>query len=98
MASQEDRDVLISEDYGHVPKPSIATYERICAHYAEVSQSSPEAVLPALYSLDILHGFLFFTKVASKFEARRGFFTSLSLPLEASILDFQAGIPYFLTW
>ncbi|PYH40381.1 Zn(II)2Cys6 transcription factor domain-containing protein, partial [Aspergillus saccharolyticus JOP 1030-1] len=52
--TEEDRDILISEDYGHVPKPSISTYERISAHYAEVSRSSSEA-LPSLYSLDILH-------------------------------------------
>ncbi|KAJ6016351.1 hypothetical protein N7540_010942 [Penicillium herquei] len=53
--TQDDRDILISEDYGHVPKPSLSTYEQICAHYAELSRSTPEAVLPAPNSLDILH-------------------------------------------
>lgn len=53
--TEEDRDILISEDYGHVPKPSTSTYEIICAQYAEVSRSSPEPLLPNLYSLDILH-------------------------------------------
>jgi hypothetical protein len=52
--TEEDRDILISEDYGHVPKPSISTYERISAHYAEVSRYSSEAP-PNLYPLDILH-------------------------------------------
>ncbi|KAJ5959262.1 uncharacterized protein N7479_006412 [Penicillium vulpinum] len=34
--TEEDRDILISEDYGHVPRPSISTYETIRAHYAEL--------------------------------------------------------------
>lgn len=53
--TQEDRDILISEDYGHVQKPSIATYQQICAHYAETRELSPEPMQPALYPLDILH-------------------------------------------
>lgn len=53
--TEDDCDILISEDHRHVPKPSVLVYERICALYAEVSQSSPEASLPRLYSLDILH-------------------------------------------
>lgn len=53
--TEEDRDILISEDYAHVPRPSNETYESIRALYAEVSRSSPEACLPSLPSLDILH-------------------------------------------
>lgn len=53
--TEEDRDILISEDYGHVPKPSISTYETICSLHAQANRSSPEAPLPSLYSLDILH-------------------------------------------
>ena len=53
--TEEDRDILISEDYGHLPKPSISTYERIRTHYTEMSRSSPEAPLSSLYSLDVLH-------------------------------------------
>lgn len=53
--TEEDQDILISEDYGHVPKPSILMYEMICDFYKEVSQSSPEAPILSLYSLDILH-------------------------------------------
>lgn len=51
----EDHDILISEDYGHIPKPSVATYERVMAYYAEVSRSSSEGPLQSPYSLDILH-------------------------------------------
>lgn len=53
--AEEDRDILISEDYAHVPTPSNETYESVCALYAEVSRSSPEASLQSLPSLDILH-------------------------------------------
>ena len=53
--TQEDRDILISEDYRHVPKPSIASYQQMCAHYAETRELSPKPILPALYPLDILH-------------------------------------------
>ncbi|OQE08066.1 hypothetical protein PENVUL_c011G10301 [Penicillium vulpinum] len=53
--TEEDRDILISEDYGHVPRPSISTYETIRAHYAEVSRFSPEVLRRSLYSSDILH-------------------------------------------
>ncbi|OGM44706.1 hypothetical protein ABOM_007376 [Aspergillus bombycis] len=53
--TQEDRDILISEDYGHVPKPSISTYQKICANYADESRSSPEALPQSLYSLQVLH-------------------------------------------
>ncbi|KAJ5533543.1 hypothetical protein N7494_010095 [Penicillium frequentans] len=53
--TEEDRDILISEDYAHVPRPSNEIYESIYALYADVSRSSPEACLPNLPSLDILH-------------------------------------------
>lgn len=53
--TEEDRDILISEDYAHVPRPSNETYESMRALYADVSRSSPEACLPSLPSLDILH-------------------------------------------
>ncbi|KAF9885222.1 hypothetical protein FE257_000582 [Aspergillus nanangensis] len=53
--TEEDRDILISDDYGHVPKPSAVTYEQICALHAEVRHASPDVILPRLYSLDILH-------------------------------------------
>ncbi|KAJ5667408.1 hypothetical protein N7507_003272 [Penicillium longicatenatum] len=53
--TEEDQDILISEDYAHVPRPSNETYGSICALFAEVSRSSPEASLPSLHSLEILH-------------------------------------------
>ncbi|PWY72801.1 hypothetical protein BO83DRAFT_378746 [Aspergillus eucalypticola CBS 122712] len=56
--TEEDRDILISEDYAHVPRPSNETYERMRALYAEVRQYSAEAPLSSLPSLDILHVFI----------------------------------------
>ncbi|KAJ5628764.1 hypothetical protein N7490_010992 [Penicillium lividum] len=53
--TEEDRDILISEDYAHVSRPSKETYESVYALYAEVRQFSPETSLPSLPSLDILH-------------------------------------------
>ncbi|KAJ9255177.1 transcriptional regulator family: Fungal Specific TF [Paecilomyces variotii] len=53
--TEEDRDILISEDYGHVPRPSTSVYEEICAFHAEVSWCSPDGPLPRLYTLEILH-------------------------------------------
>lgn len=53
--TEEDRDILISEDYGHVPRPSVLVYEIICGFYKELSQLSPDGPLPSLYSLEILH-------------------------------------------
>lgn len=53
--TEEDRDILISEDYGHIPKPSIPVYESICGFYKDLSLLSPKGPLPQLYSLDVLH-------------------------------------------
>ncbi|KAJ5809236.1 uncharacterized protein N7503_001454 [Penicillium pulvis] len=53
--TEEDRDILISEDYVHVTKPSNEIYESMRVLYADVSRSSPEACLPSLPSLDIIH-------------------------------------------
>lgn len=50
--TEEDYDILASEDYGNIPKPSISTYNSICARHAELFQSLSEASLP---TLGILH-------------------------------------------
>jgi hypothetical protein len=51
----EDYDILMSEDYGHFPKPSPLTYEHICKAVMCMADCSPGSPRTNLPTLDVLH-------------------------------------------
>ncbi|OJJ08764.1 hypothetical protein ASPVEDRAFT_66629 [Aspergillus versicolor CBS 583.65] len=54
ILEEQDRDILISEDYGHIPKPSRSTYDYMCTLAAGLINFPPASHL-RLPDLDILH-------------------------------------------
>ncbi|KAL2832309.1 hypothetical protein BJY01DRAFT_260258 [Aspergillus pseudoustus] len=48
---EEYQDILASEDYGHIPKPCLASYEQACAHADSFTGISPTNVP----DLDVIH-------------------------------------------
>lgn len=53
--TEEDLDILTAEDYRHISKPSISTYETMCALCLESLQGLSEPLRPKLPTLDTVH-------------------------------------------